>query len=1020
MSKLVILSPAEHQRFDLPPKFNADDRALYFSLTNDELKIIEELRTKSNKVGFILQLGYFKANGKFYATEQFKRADIDYAANLLGFSPVDIGLSSYRKKIPLDHRKRILKLQGWQLFDAIQQRKITDHVTWLVQRQLSPKSIFLSVIDFCWQSKIELLSCNILTAIITTTYNSFEQGLISLVTKKLTQYHRTKLEQLVSTDVKNKKRLQRSKITLIKQINQSLQPSDIQENVDAFKVFKEYFDTFKPLLDELQLSDTATEYFATWVQKSTAFQLKQFPNRSKLYLYLLCYIKHQFYYRHDVLADIFLKSTQAAINAANTKLNQLEKNNRSERNKAIKKLSASNKDSRELIEKITEIVKSPALLECAKLVQIENLIDQHNSKHDASEKDNFSKLEKSLDKISNNQTLFDALESTSLKLQRRVSAISKAMEFNADTSSDYIIRAINTFRSVDGEVNNHAPVDFLDENEKEAIYADGKLRISLYKVLLFAHMANGIKSGDLNLLCSYRYKSIQEYLIEESLWNSQRSDLLERAGFSKFVNFNAVMDQFKLQLDQKYQLVNQRFLDNQNPHLSFDDGGKIKIATPKIDSDESEYISSLLSKSGFVPILQVLFDINRITQFTTAFKHFSIKHKKMKPSAEVIFAGILGKGCNIGVNRMANISRGISEDVLKNTVNWYFELKNLQEANNKILAILNKLFLANNYRYDSKQLHTGSDGRKVNVAVDSLLASYSYKYFGKGKGVTIYTFLDERQLLFHALIMSSSEREAAYVIDGLLQNEVIKSNIHSTDTHGFTETIFAATHFIDTAFAPRFKDIGDQKIYAFSARQTYENRGYKILPSRPIDLKLIEKYWDDILRFMVTLKLKHTTASQLFKRLSSYAKDHPLYKAIKEFGRIIKSIYILTYFDDVELRQRIEKQLNKVELSNRFSKAIFFSNNQEFKQGAKEEQEIATTCMVLIQNAILLWNYLYLSQIVVNNANSNERARMFHSIKRGSMMAWGHINLQGEYDFTKPAANSILFDMEKILALKAT
>ena len=75
--------------------------------------------------------------------------------------------------------------------------------------------------------------------------------------------------------------------------------------------------------------------------------------------------------------------------------------------------------------------------------------------------------------------------------------------------------------------------------------------------------------------------------------------------------------------------------------------------------------------------------------------------------------------------------------------------------------------------------------------------------------------------------------------------------------------------------------------------------------------------------------------------------------------------------------------------------------------------------MVLIQNAILLWNYLYLSQLVVNNEDPNERTRIIYSIKRGSMMAWGHINLQGEYDFTKPAANNVPFDMEKILALNA-
>ena len=153
--------------------------------------------------------------------------------------------------------------------------------------------------------------------------------------------------------------------------------------------------------------------------------------------------------------------------------------------------------------------------------------------------------------------------------------------------------------------------------------------------------------------------------------------------------------------------------------------------------------------------------------------------------------------------------------------------------------------------------------------------------------------------------------------------------------------------------------------------------------------------------------------------LSSYSKNHPLYKALKEFGRIIKSIFILTYLDNLELRQRIEKQLNKVELSNKFSKAVFFSNNQELRQGTKEDQEIITACKVLIQNIIVLWNYLYLSQLLVNNANVGERTDMLASIKRGSVITWQHINLQGEYDFTKHATNDNRFNLEKILELKA-
>jgi TnpA family transposase len=169
---------------------------------------------------------------------------------------------------------------------------------------------------------------------------------------------------------------------------------------------------------------------------------------------------------------------------------------------------------------------------------------------------------------------------------------------------------------------------------------------------------------------------------------------------------------------------------------------------------------------------------------------------------------------------------------------------------------------------------------------------------------------------------------------------------------------------------------------------------------------------------MATIKLRFSSASQLFKRLSSYAKDHPLYQALKEFGRIIKSKFILTYYHDLELRQRIEKQLNKVELANKFSKAVFFANNQEFQEGTKEEQEIATACKVLIQNAIVLWNYLYLSQRLSETSDRDEREDMVESITGGSIIAWRHVNLQGEYDFTRPAANDAAFDLQQILALK--
>ena len=82
-----------------------------------------------------------------------------------------------------------------------------------------------------------------------------------------------------------------------------------------------------------------------------------------------------------------------------------------------------------------------------------------------------------------------------------------------------------------------------------------------------------------------------------------------------------------------------------------------------------------------------------------------------------------------------------------------------------------------------------------------------------------------------------------------------------------------------------------------------------------------------------------------------------------------------------------------MELANKFSAAVFFANNQEFQVGTKEEQEIATACKVLIQNAIVLWNYLYLSQRLSSTADPNDRQDMLEAITGGSIIAWAHVNL---------------------------
>lgn len=56
---------------------------------------------------------------------------------------------------------------------------------------------------------------------------------------------------------------------------------------------------------------------------------------------------------------------------------------------------------------------------------------------------------------------------------------------------------------------------------------------------------------------------------------------------------------------------------------------------------------------------------------------------------------------------------------------------------------------------------------------------------------------------------------------------------------------------------------------------------------------MLMNMWGNILRLIASIKLRETTASRVLKRLSSYAKDHPIYNALKELGRIYKTSFLL-------------------------------------------------------------------------------------------------------------------------------
>jgi len=140
------------------------------------------------------------------------------------------------------------------------------------------------------------------------------------------------------------------------------------------------------------------------------------------------------------------------------------------------------------------------------------------------------------------------------------------------------------------------------------------------------------------------------------------------------------------------------------------------------------------------------------------------------------------------------------------------------------------------------------------------------------------------------------------------------------------------------------------------------------------------------------------------------------YKALKEFGKIIKTLFILKYIDDVDLRKQIQKMLNKIEGSNKLAKAVFHGKDKEFKYAGKNKQLVADACKRLIENSIICWNYAYLTKLIADADSQEQKNILVKTIKNKSVVAWEHINLGGTYDFSNNAlSNEYNFIIEQLL-----
>lgn len=950
----------------------------------------------------MLSVGYFRVAKRFFVAPSHQ-ADVAYVAHQLGYAPDQIDLTTYDAKASASrHRRLTLDYLGFRPFNDQVRQEIAQEIRTMVRSQLRPKAIFFQVLKLLETRKTEIPSAYALTELITHESQQHQQQLTHTIEAHLSPTHRALLDALLDkqeTLWQPDPHVQRYKLTLLKRFSQSTRPAKIKANIEDLRILRPLYQEMEAVVDALDLTPEGVRYYANAVLKSQIFQVARRADDNR-HLHLVCFIIHQFLRLHDVLIDILLLAVQSTLSACEREYKERFYTSRTDQRHALHTLvdEVSERLSNPLAA-IETIAFSAQLTDTEKVGHIQAILSHGQEQRRAVESQLLEVHHQSPE--TNEDVEYHAvLEAKSLKLQNRVADIVKELAFQGDDQAD-LLAAIQYYQQKQGSITQSAPLACFEPYEQRLLVdASGKVRVSLYKALLFSKVAEAIKAGTLNLKHSYKYRSLDDYLISKAVWQVQRDAYLQRADLLSVANCQQTLQTLADRLDQQYHHTNDHLLQGANPHFHRHKDPSFHLSTPKTQADDHDSLRTILPHPHYISLVEVLSTVHRLTGFLDAFEPWQVKYARARPPEKTFLAGVVGYGCFIGIGKMARIAKWINATELETTVNGYFTLENVHAANDLLLTFMDQMELPEVYRRHAGRLHTSSDGQKYGVAVESLNATYSFKYLGKDPGVSVYTFIDERHFLWHHDVISAAEREAAYVIDRLMHNDVIQSDIHSTDTHGYSEMIFGALHLVGFSFAPRIKALKRQQLYGFRKRREYTQQGYELLPDGYIKTPLIESQWDDMLRFIATIKLKEATASQLFRRLNSYAKHHPLYQALKEFGKILKSDFLLRFIDDVELRQAIEKQLNKGENANQFSKAISFGNHHDFLYGEKVEQELAEGCRRLIKNAIICWNYLYLSQKIGQEPNADRRQALLMAVQQGSVVSWRHVNLHGEYDFS--------------------
>jgi TnpA family transposase len=578
----------------------------------------------------------------------------------------------------------------------------------------------------------------------------------------------------------------------------------------------------------------------------------------------------------------------------------------------------------------------------------------------------------------------------------------RTVTFQATPAAQPLVRALRFLTDLEDRRESdlsRAPLDVIPRGWRRFAIGPGHaIDRRAYTLCVLQALQDGLRRRDLFVGRSDRWGDPRIKLLHGPDWEAARPQVCRVLG--RQVTAAAEWEQLGHQLDEAYRRTAGNLPTNAAVRIEAVAGRDTLILTPLDKLDEPpgllalrRAVAALLPR---VDLPDILLEIEARTRFTAEFTPISESSARAADLAITLCAVLLAEACNIGLEPLVRpdipaLTRGRLAWVQQN----YIRAETIIRANARLVDAQDQVPLARSWGGGEV---ASADGLRFVVPVRTLNAGPNSKYFGAGRGITSYNFTSDQFTGFHGIVIPGTLRDSLYILEGLLEQQTsLRPTEVMADTAGASDVIFGLFWLLGYQFSPRLADLGEARFWRLDPGADYGPLGG--LSRHRVRTDRIARNWDDLLRVAGSLKLGTVRASELMRSLLRGDRPSTLTRAVKELGRVVKTLYLLAYLDDETYRRRILTQRNRGEGRHGVARTIFHGHRGEVRQRYREGQEDQLGALGLVVNVVVLWNTLYMDAALAHLRCSGVTVKP-DDIARLSPLGHEHINVLGRYSFT--------------------